>query len=627
MMRANRSYEHVCEWPECGKTFTSGSSKTRFCTDTHYGVCEVCGKKFPINPSKPSKTCSASCAASLGHTDESKAVRRKNSMKKWGVESPLQASSIKKKIKDTLDSHPEKDNRIGSDNFQKNLQEAYHVDNASKLDSVKSKKSETTLKNYGVDNPMKSKIVKESVKKTNLKRYGYSTILQSPEVSAKARKTMKERFGVEHGFSSPIILDSVKMNNVDKWGAEFYLQTEEGKNHMRSYCQEHYGVDWPSQIEEVKDRKKSTVQKNYGVDNVFQDEAIKAGIRKKLQEEYGVEYVSQREDVKNKIAKSNAKNPMRSGKVSKINKRFAEDLESRIPGVEISYEPVLGKGWNADLKVTNNGKTVLIDLNPTITHNIDIPFGCVLNGCQQPCKRHTAVTRSYHYDRAFEAYTNMNEPYMQFYEWDDHESVLNMIVNKLMPIQSSHKVSSHKLLLQKISQSKANDFLRQYHSQGPVSGQIYCYGLIYDDALVAVSTFGKPRFNKKYDAEWIRYAVKDGWIVYGGQQKLLERFIQDIHPKTILSYLDFNHTTTASTFMNSCGFEELKTTGPTLIWSKPNTSKKITDSFVRSRGADTAIGTHYGSMESCGMNNTQIMLQEGWVRVYTAGNRSFVRTV
>ncbi|MBR4316253.1 MAG: hypothetical protein IKP65_04695 [Alphaproteobacteria bacterium] len=63
-------------------------------------------------------------------------------------------------------------------------------------------------------------------------------------------------------------------------------------------------------------------------------------------------------------------------------------------------------------------------------------------------------------------------------------------------------------------------------------------GLFHENELVSVMTFGKPRFNKNYQYELIRFASKLGYQIIGGASKLLTCFINQYHPESIISYAD-----------------------------------------------------------------------------------------
>ena len=55
-------------------------------------------------------------------------------------------------------------------------------------------------------------------------------------------------------------------------------------------------------------------------------------------------------------------------------------------------------------------------------------------------------------------------------------------------------------------------------------------------------TFGKPRFNKNYQFQLIRYASKSGFRVIGGAGKLLKYFERNYNPKSIITYADRSYS-------------------------------------------------------------------------------------
>ena len=69
------------------------------------------------------------------------------------------------------------------------------------------------------------------------------------------------------------------------------------------------------------------------------------------------------------------------------------------------------------------------------------------------------------------------------------------------------RIYARKCKIKEISAKEKNDFLNQYHIQGADKSKIKL-GLFNEDELVAVMTFGKPRFNKNYEWELIRFASK-----------------------------------------------------------------------------------------------------------------------
>lgn len=73
-------------------------------------------------------------------------------------------------------------------------------------------------------------------------------------------------------------------------------------------------------------------------------------------------------------------------------------------------------------------------------------------------------------------------------------------------------------------------------------------------------------------------------------------FLASVSPESVVSYVDFNHTTQTG-FLESCGFTYVKDTGPALIWHKKNQKAAPNTSLLR-LGADRILGTSYGPVRS-----------------------------
>jgi hypothetical protein len=79
----------------------------------------------------------------------------------------------------------------------------------------------------------------------------------------------------------------------------------------------------------------------------------------------------------------------------------------------------------------------------------------------------------------------------------------SIIRNKL---GKSNKIYARKCEIREVSNKESVRFLENNHLQGSASASIR-YGLYHNDALVALMTFGKSRFNKNIDWELIRYCI------------------------------------------------------------------------------------------------------------------------
>lgn len=578
-----KTYDKACVI--CGEHFEATYAQQKFCSKEHHRNCVVCGHDFIVDTSNGRKaavrTCSTKCAATLSHAGgKDKKARRRNSQEKYGVDNPFQSDEVKAKIKKTFEENPDKNYQFGTENFKKLIKDKYDVDNVSQLDDVKEKKKATSREHYGTDYPM-----------------------QSP-------KCWKE----------------LKRKNQEKYGKDWYTQTDEYKEKAMATNREKYGVDWSLQAPEVKDKINATMIDRYGVENPFSSPEIQARIRETLIDEYGVDNVSKVPEIQQRksetIAERAANDPdyMSHHRISKLNRDIAEKLNNDL-NCDIHFEPSIGNGMNADIECILNDRRVIIDINPTITHNMDVPFQCILNSCTQPCGEHKPVSRDYHYQRAMSALYSLNTPYLQFYDWDSYETMRALVASHIMPITG--KLSAHDCNVVKVESSDINAFLRENHVQGDVRGQSACYALMHAGEIIAVASFGKPRYNANYEWEWLRYAVRRDLIIRGAAVKLFNAFNDNMHPSSVISYVDFDHSTMRDSFMRSCGFIELEPTGASVCWSRPGSLNHVRNSSLIRQGADRLLGTHYGNMDACGLTNNQIMMLEGYLRVGTSGNRVF----
>lgn len=89
----------------------------------------------------------------------------------------------------------------------------------------------------------------------------------------------------------------------------------------------------------------------------------------------------------------------------------------------------------------------------------------------------------------------------------------------------------------KISASTANDFCVQYHTQGKNTAK-HNYGLYHNGELLSVMTFSLSRFSTHYQYEMVRYCVKPNTTIHGGVNKLVNRFVASVNPKSIGTYAD-----------------------------------------------------------------------------------------
>lgn len=105
-------------------------------------------------------------------------------------------------------------------------------------------------------------------------------------------------------------------------------------------------------------------------------------------------------------------------------------------------------------------------------------------------------------------------------------------------------------------------FLEAHHLQGSARSTVRL-GLLHRDELVAVATFGKPRWSSAAEWELIRLASKQGVTVQGGASKLIKAFRAQ-HSGTLISYADRCWST--GNVYRQLGFTFSHNTTPSYWW-------------------------------------------------------------
>ena len=130
-------------------------------------------------------------------------------------------------------------------------------------------------------------------------------------------------------------------------------------------------------------------------------------------------------------------------------------------------------------------------------------------------------------------------------------------------------------------------------------------------------TFGKPRYNGKYQYELLRYCSSTH--VIGGAEKLFNHFIKQYNPQSVISYCDLSKFT--GDIYKKLGFI-LKDVTIGKHWYNINTYKHILDSSLRMKGFDLLFGDEYGCFRK-GTDNEELMRAHGFVEIYDAGQTTY----
>ena len=415
------------------------------------------------------------------------------------------------------------------------------------------------------------------------KHWNYTKEAKERQVR-KTRQTKLERYGSET-YNNPV---KNKQTRAEKYGDENYNNREKAKQ----TCLGKYGVDNPFKSEQIKDKIKE--------------------INKKLN---GYEYSFQNPEIMNKAKQNSWTEEAREKRVNTCLERYGVECAGTIFGIpdarnskanlnfeallkenniEYQREFALGK-YRYDFKVGNK----LIEINPTVTHNSTMS---IYNSGEPKYKK-------YHYNKTKNA-NESNFRCIQVWEWDNLEKIINLLKPRT-------RIDARDCEVKEIKTSEVRSFINKYHLQGYARSN-NAIVLEYNNEIVAVMTFAKPRYNKNYEYELIRYCSK--YNIVGGAEKLFKYFTRKYKPNSIISYCDLSKFT--GNIYEKLGFTE-KSISIGKHWHNTKKNTHITDNLLRQRGFDQLLGNEYGKYGK-GTSNRELMLKHNFLEVYDSGQATYV---
>ena len=416
------------------------------------------------------------------------------------------------------------------------------------------------------------------------------------------------------------INDMCKKYNISSSQLKVYLDKYNIKKTQKAAAinrtktfQNKYGVNAPICVEEIKDKIKKTNLEKYGCENVFQNEEIKQKIKDKMHEKYGVNNPMQYTDFISKQNKAAMETNMEKYGIpwfclhedcknvshsqnSKPNNLFENELNKR--NINKFEREFTIENRSYDFKIND----ILIEIDPTITHNSTFGY-----------KGKEPLSSDYHLQKSKLAQEH-GFRCIHVFDWDDKNKIINIIMPKT-------KIPARKCEIKEID--NATDFLNTNHIQNSCKGQMIIIGLYYNNELVSVMSFGKPRYNKKYSYELLRLCNKFDTIVIGGSEKMFKYFVDTYKPKSIISYCDFSKFT--GEVYEKLGFKLVRRNSPSRHWYNLKTKKHYTDAIIRQHGFSQIINNKLAAQDNLKTSDNAILMKSaGFVEVYDCGQLTFI---
>lgn len=415
---------------------------------------------------------------------------------------------------------------------------------------------------------------------------GLSCSLAIDHIRKKAVDTSMERYGTPNPSQSEEIKGRIKQVNLDRYGVEWYTQHPSFQERIKQINLDRYGVEnvnyiaIPSEVivllndptffeSEYKDKGRTLTE-------IADDLGISPSTVGRYMRNHGL-----------------SRNYYKTSKEEMIIASFIKSIHDG-EVIQGSYSVIPPK--EVDIFIPEHH--LAIEINGLYWHSE--------NGGQRKSE--------YHEEKRI-ACEEEGIRLLQLYSSEVHSSfdiIQSMIRSKL---GLSDRVMARKTKVVKITTSTV-DFENENHLQGYAVSAIK-YGLIYQNELIALMTFARPRFSKIATMELVRFMTKKNLTVVGGASKLLNQFLKDHPNETIITYSDGRYSDGG--LYECLGFSHVKTTRPGYVYTD---YKSV---FNRMKFQKHKLRTLYPEHYSSDLTEWGIMQRVGFDRVWGCSNKVWIR--
>lgn len=489
----------------------------------------------------------------------------------------------------------------------------------------------------------------EKIRVTSMERYGCANAMQNREVKKKQRETNIARYGVENTFQSEKVKKKIRNTNFERYGTENYVQSSDWKKKVVATNMERLGVAFPAQNKRVMSKVKATNIKRYGGVAPACSDMVVDKIKFKNLEKYGAKFYTSSSEYfaiqhDKLVERFRGKiEPLFSAEQyhgmgckeeyqwkcsccgtifsSRIYTTSFDDDEilPRCPMCHPKLEFISGKERELlefvksiyDGTIFGNDRSVISpkELNIYLPDKkIAIEFDGLYWHSEKGGKG-----ESYHFEKTEECLKKGIRLVHVFEdEWKNKQDIVKSRIRSILGVNK--RIFARECVVKGLSFNESHDFLDANHLQGRDNSKHH-YGLYFEEELVAVMTFSKPRFNKNYDYELIRYCSKNGCNIVGGAGKLLAYFRKN-HVGSIISYADRRYSN--GNLYEKLGFTRIGVSKPNYWYVKNN------EKLNRYQCQKHKLAFVLGDMFDGHLSELENMKNNGWSRLYDCGNLVYV---
>jgi hypothetical protein len=389
--------------------------------------------------------------------------------------------------------------------------------------------------------------VKEKTASTCMEKYGSSSNLSSVEGRKKIQETWMHNYGVDNPFKSEAVQQKIKATNIEKYGVENPAVLPETKSKIDQTHINRYGRKRSSQSHISQESYEAKNNKEMML-NMFATKKLSVT---EIADILGVGHSQLGLHFKNNLGIDISRH-----NVSSIERQVVDYVKSILPDTEIiTSDRTIIKPKELDVVIPS--KKIAIEIHGLSWHS----ELCGKGPNYHLAKMQAANSAGYRLIQLTDA------------EWINSQSLVKSRLSVILGANNITKIHARKCKVVDLTNNDCADFLSKNHIQGNAVSKINL-GLMTENDLVAVMTFGRPRFNKENQWELIRFACNQYYCVVGGASKLLTHFIKSQVPDSIISYCDLRWNT--GDVYRKLGFVYERDTSPNYWYTKYKTLENRT---------------------------------------------------
>jgi hypothetical protein len=455
---------------------------------------------------------------------------------RFGTTSPAQNDSIKEKMKRTTLAK-------------------YGVEHISQCSKIKEQKIQTSLAKYGTTQPLLAPIIHEKTKKTMLAKYGATQPSHSPVIRNKTKQTCLTRYGVENPFQMDGFKQKAKETNIAKYNVDHHSQHPTIKNKIKETIEQNK-LSNPNYCLEINEASRNTSRSKYGTDHH----------RQRAYNDDTLAFLSDMTRFTNEVTNDSIENLAITYNISPypIYTRMKQLGLSPTVGLPSMFETeILTYVQSLYTGTVKTGDRSILAPKELDIYVPDISLAIECNGAYW----HSELNgrgKYYHANKTNDcAAKNIRLIHIWQHQWVTKKPIVESMV--MHTLGKSKIIYARKCEVQLLTPGVSSAFFDANHIQGSCSAMIHL-GLHHNGELVSCMSFSKPRYNKKYEWELIRFASKCGHTVTGGASKLFSFFTKTYSAATVISYSDRSRST--GKVYSMMGFDFVNSSAPNYYYTQ-----------------------------------------------------------